>query len=96
MTQFDYCSPRVFVMRLTSKGVMQLLLCLMLHCIHQKGPVPLADISGRQGISFLTLSSFFHVYVKNELVASVRGPGGGYLLGREAGQIFVCSSHFSG
>ena len=54
-----------------------------------EGPVPLADISERQGISLSYLEQLFSRLRKNGLVSSVRGPGGGYLLGKDAGQIAV-------
>ena len=44
----------------------------------QNGPVPLADISERQGISLSYLEQLFSRLRKAGLVASVRGPGGGY------------------
>ncbi|MEM5719131.1 Fe-S cluster assembly transcriptional regulator IscR [Proteus mirabilis] len=76
-------------MRLTSKGRYAVTAMLDVALHSQQGPVPLADISERQGISLSYLEQLFSRLRKNELVASVRGPGGGYLLGREAGQIFV-------
>jgi len=54
-----------------------------------EGPVPLADISERQGISLSYLEQLFSRLRKNGLVSSVRGPGGGYLLGKDAGEIAV-------
>jgi Rrf2 family iron-sulfur cluster assembly transcriptional regulator len=53
------------------------------------GPVALADISQRQEISLSYLEQLFARLRKNGLVSSVRGPGGGYLLGREADVISV-------
>src|SRR5690606_27818863 len=49
----------------------------------------LADISERQGISISYLEQLFSKLRKNELVSSVRGPGGGYRLSRDGNQIFV-------
>ncbi|KGT92509.1 transcriptional regulator [Erwinia typographi] len=76
-------------MRLTSKGryAVTAMLDVALHS-HQ-GPVPLADISERQGISLSYLEQLFSRLRKNGLVASVRGPGGGYLLGKAADAIAV-------
>lgn len=54
-----------------------------------QGPVPLADISERQGISLSYLEQLFARLRKNGLVQSVRGPGGGYRLGMEASAISV-------
>ena len=66
---------------------MTAMLDLALHA-HQ-GPVSLADISQRQGISLSYLEQLFAKLRRNRLVSSVRGPGGGYKLGREAASIFV-------
>lgn len=76
-------------MKLTTKGryAVTAMLDLALHA--QKGPVSLADISERQGISISYLEQLFSKLRKNELVSSVRGPGGGYRLSREGAQIFV-------
>ena len=46
------------------------------------GPVTLADISARQGISLAYLEQLFVKLRRGGLVASVRGPGGGYRLSR--------------
>ncbi|GAK85263.1 iron-sulfur cluster regulator IscR [Vibrio ponticus] len=55
----------------------------------QQSPVPLADISERQGISLSYLEQLFSKLRKAGLVASVRGPGGGYRLGAEAHTIAI-------
>jgi Rrf2 family iron-sulfur cluster assembly transcriptional regulator len=57
----------------------------------EKGPVSLADISERQGISLSYLEQLFAKLRKSALVTSVRGPGGGYLLNQECEQISVAS-----
>jgi Rrf2 family iron-sulfur cluster assembly transcriptional regulator len=54
-----------------------------------QGPITLSDIAQRQGISLSYLEQLFARLRKRSLVASVRGPGGGYSLGRDASQIFV-------
>ena len=46
-----------------------------------QGPVSLADISVRQGISLSYLEQLFAKMRRNKLVVSTRGPGGGYSLG---------------
>jgi Rrf2 family iron-sulfur cluster assembly transcriptional regulator len=53
------------------------------------GPISLADISGRQDISLSYLEQLFAKLRRNNLVSSVRGPGGGYRLSRGGHQIFV-------
>ena len=76
-------------MKLTSKGryAVTAMLDVALHA--SVGPVALADISQRQEISLSYLEQLFARLRKNGLVSSVRGPGGGYLLGREAAVISV-------
>ncbi|GAB3289464.1 Fe-S cluster assembly transcriptional regulator IscR [Pseudidiomarina marina] len=76
-------------MRLTSKGryAVTAMIDVALHT--EQGPVPLADISERQGISLSYLEQLFARLRKQGLVSSVRGPGGGYRLGLEAHQISI-------
>ena len=76
-------------MKLTSKGryAVTAMLDVSLHA--QRGPVSLADISERQEISLSYLEQLFSRLRKEQLVESVRGPGGGYKLGREASAISV-------
>lgn len=76
-------------MRLTSKGryAVTAMLDVALNSAH--GPVSLADISVRQGISLSYLEQLFSRLRKNELVSSVRGPGGGYRLGKERQNITI-------
>jgi Rrf2 family iron-sulfur cluster assembly transcriptional regulator len=58
--------------------------------IHAKqGPVSLSDISGRQEISLSYLEQLFAKLRRNELVTSVRGPGGGYRLSRSGLEIDI-------
>jgi Rrf2 family iron-sulfur cluster assembly transcriptional regulator len=54
-----------------------------------RGPITLADIAQRQGISLSYLEQLFSRLRKRGLVSSVRGPGGGYSLGRSADEIFI-------
>ena len=76
-------------MRLTTKGRYAVTAMLDLAVHAQKGPVSLADISERQGISLSYLEQLFARLRKNKLVSSVRGPGGGYKLGRVDNELFV-------
>jgi Rrf2 family iron-sulfur cluster assembly transcriptional regulator len=63
------------------------MLDLALH--YEDGPITLADISRRQGISLSYLEQLFSRLRKKGLVVSARGPGGGYRLSREASDIAV-------
>lgn len=76
-------------MRLTTKGRYAVTAMLDLALNARQGPVSLADISDRQSISVSYLEQLFAKLRKNGLVSSVRGPGGGYLLAREGGEIFI-------
>lgn len=70
-------------MRLTTKGryAVTAMLDLAIHAQH--GPVSLADVSERQGISISYLEQLFAKLRRRSLVSSVRGPGGGYQLAGE-------------
>jgi Rrf2 family iron-sulfur cluster assembly transcriptional regulator len=76
-------------MRLTTKGRYAVTAMLDLALHEGKGPISLADISERQGISLSYLEQLFAKLRRNELVRSVRGPGGGYQLNREKSAIHV-------
>jgi len=76
-------------MRLTTKGRYAVTAMLDLAIHAQSGPVSLNDISGRQGISLSYLEQLFAKLRRNGLVASVRGPGGGYRLSRADDEIQV-------
>ena len=76
-------------MRLTTKGRYAVTAMLDLALHGGNGPVSLADISGRQDISLSYLEQLFAKLRRNDLVQSVRGPGGGYKLSRAGDQIFV-------
>lgn len=76
-------------MKLTTKGryAVTAMLDLALHV--GSGPITLADIAKRQDISLSYLEQLFARLRRNSLVASVRGPGGGYRLSRGADEISV-------
>ncbi len=76
-------------MRLTTKGRYAVTAMLDLAIHHGGGPTTLADIAQRQGISLSYLEQLFARLRRRSLVASVRGPGGGYNLARPPAEIFV-------
>ncbi|TGG90399.1 Fe-S cluster assembly transcriptional regulator IscR [Natronospirillum operosum] len=76
-------------MRLTTKGRYAVTAMLDLALHESQGPISLADISHRQGISLSYLEQLFSRLRRDELVQSVRGPGGGYRLARPAADISV-------
>jgi Rrf2 family iron-sulfur cluster assembly transcriptional regulator len=76
-------------MKLTTKGryAVTALLDLALH--DGDSPVCLSEIAARQDISLPYLEQLFTRMRRKGLVASTRGPGGGYNLGRAAADIAV-------
>ncbi|MEQ8514603.1 MAG: Fe-S cluster assembly transcriptional regulator IscR [Chromatocurvus sp.] len=76
-------------MRLTTKGRYAVTAMLDLAINQNTGPIRLAAISDRQGISLSYLEQLFAHLRRRGLVKSVRGPGGGYQLRRDAGAISV-------
>jgi Rrf2 family iron-sulfur cluster assembly transcriptional regulator len=75
--------------KLTTKGRYAVTAMLDLALHYGEGPITLADIAQRQGISLSYLEQLFSRLRKRSLVSSVRGPGGGYSLGKEAREIFI-------
>jgi Rrf2 family transcriptional regulator, iron-sulfur cluster assembly transcription factor len=75
--------------KLTTKGRYAVTAMLDLSLHFGEGPITLADIAQRQGISLSYLEQLFSRLRKKSLVASVRGPGGGYSLGRSAEEIYI-------
>ncbi len=76
-------------MRLSTKGRYAVTAMLDLALQSDRGPVTLADISVDQGISLSYLEQLFACLRRKELVKGVRGPGGGYFLGRPAREITI-------
>ena len=76
-------------MRLTTKGRFAVTAMVDLALRDSAGPVTLAEISSRQKISLSYLEQLFGKLRRHSLVDSVRGPGGGYRLGRDIGRISV-------
>ena len=69
-------------MRLTTKGRYAVTAMLDLALNEGRGPIRLAAISERQCISLSYLEQLFSHLRRQELVRSVRGPGGGYRLNK--------------
>ena len=76
-------------MKLTTRGRYAVTAMLDLALHQRQGPVSLADIAGRQGISLSYLEQIFARLRRQDLVSSTRGPGGGYRLSRAPGEISV-------
>lgn len=76
-------------MKLTTKGRYAVTAMLDLALHQSGGPVALTDIAGRQGISLSYLEQLFAKLRRRGLVASARGPGGGYRLNADADAITI-------
>ncbi len=76
-------------MRLTTKGRYAVTAVLDLALHQDGGPVSLAAISERQGISLSYLEQLFSKLRRSDVVSSTRGPGGGYKLTNNVDQVSV-------
>ena len=76
-------------MRLTTKGRFAVTAMIDVAMHATEAPVTLAGVSERQKISLSYLEQLFGKLRRHGLVASARGPGGGYRLARPAGELSV-------
>ncbi len=76
-------------MRLSTKGRFAVTAMIDVALREKLGPVPLSDIAVRQQISLSYLEQMFSKLRQHGLVASTRGPGGGYTLGHRTDAITV-------
>ena len=74
-------------MKLTSRGRYAVMALADLARFNNINPVSLRDISLRQGISLDYLEQIFSKLRKKEIVQSVRGNQGGYVLNKKANEI---------
>ena len=82
-------------MRLTTKGRFAVTAMIDLTRHQQNGPVSLAGISERQDISVAYLEQLFSKLRRRSLVKSIRGPGGGYILAKDADDITIADIVFA-
>jgi Rrf2 family iron-sulfur cluster assembly transcriptional regulator len=76
-------------MKLSTKGRYAVMAMVDLASRGPGRPVALADIAARQEISLSYLEQLFAKLRRAGLVTSVRGPGGGYRLGRHADSLRI-------
>lgn len=76
-------------MRLTTKGRFAVTAMIDLALRDSNGPVTLAAISERQGISLSYLEQLFGKLRRHGIVESVRGPGGGYTMAQVLDRVTV-------
>ena len=82
-------------MKLSSKGRYAVMALVDLAKFDPNEPVSLRDISLRQGISLVYLEQLFLRLKKNNIVNSVRGIKGGYVLSKEASSIKISDILFA-
>lgn len=76
-------------MRVGSKGRYAVIALVDVAANSAEGPVALAEVAERQKISLSYLEQLFAMLRRAGLVASSRGPGGGYRLQRPAKEITI-------
>lgn len=76
-------------MRLSTKAQYAVRAMVRLNLEQKDSPVSIREISAHENISLTYLEQLFAKLRRGQLVSSVRGPGGGYVLARPAGQIMV-------
>ena len=76
-------------MRMSTKGRFAVNALIDLALREADGPVALASIGARQGVSLSYLEQLFSRLRRDGVVESTRGPGGGYMLARPADQVSV-------
>ena len=74
-------------MKLTSKGRYAVMALADLAKFNSLNPVSLRDISLRQGISLVFLEQIFSKLKKHNIVKSIRGANGGYILNKQPAEI---------
>ena len=82
-------------MKLSSKGRYAVMALADLAKFDPNIPVSLRDISLRQGISLVYLEQLFLKLKKNNIVDSIRGNKGGYILKKQAAQIKISDIFFA-
>jgi Rrf2 family iron-sulfur cluster assembly transcriptional regulator len=82
-------------MKLTSKGRYAVMALVDLARFDSIDPVSLRDISLRQGISLDYLEQIFSKLKKNQIVRSVRGINGGYILVKKPNEIKLANIFYA-
>ena len=78
-------------MKLSTKGRYAVMALADMAKFNQIRPISLRDISLRQGISLLYLEQIFSKLKKNNIVRSIRGINGGYVLSKNPEEIKLSS-----
>ena len=84
---YIYKSHKITLMKLNTKSRYAVMALADLAKFSSQNPVSLRDISLRQNISILYLEQIFLKLKKNNIVKSIRGTNGGYILIKNPKQI---------
>ena len=76
-------------MKLTTKSRYAVTAMLDIASHNSGSPISLPEISHRQNISLSYLEQLFSRLKKSGLVDSIKGPGGGYMLSKDANEIVI-------
>jgi Rrf2 family iron-sulfur cluster assembly transcriptional regulator len=76
-------------MKLSTKGRYAVMAMVDIAAYGRGRPTSLAQVAARQDISLSYLEQLFAKLRRSGLVRSARGPGGGYVLARSAGEIAI-------
>ena len=82
-------------MKLNSRGRYAVMALGDMAVFDEKKPVSLRDISLRQNISLVYLEQIFSKLKKNNIVKSVRGINGGYILTKQPNDIKIADIFFA-
>ena len=74
-------------MKLSSRGRYAVMALADIAAFHKNYPISLRDISLRQNISLVYLEQIFSKLKKNDIVKSIRGTQGGYVLNKNLNEI---------
>lgn len=76
-------------MILTTKGKYAVLAMIDMCLHHDNKPINLASIAKRNNLSISYLEQIFYLLKKNNLVNSIKGPGGGYIFAKNKEDIKI-------
>jgi Rrf2 family transcriptional regulator, iron-sulfur cluster assembly transcription factor len=87
---FARCLKELLSMLLSTKGRYAVMAMAEIAAQGDAKPRSLGDVAARLELSLAYLEQLFMKLRRKGLVQSVRGPGGGYVLGRDAYAISIC------
>jgi Rrf2 family transcriptional regulator, iron-sulfur cluster assembly transcription factor len=77
------------MLRLSTKGQYGVRAMFEIAKGYKKGPITIKEISKRQDVSVAYLEQILNTLRKAGIITSVKGPGGGYVLGRDPDNISI-------